>query len=271
MYADLSRPPLRASAVTRGVVHEGSPWREIRILPTATSTNALVARAARDGDAEGLVVVAEHQLAGRGRLDRAWVTPARAALTFSVLLRPGADVPAARWALLPLLAGVSVLRAVRRLGAIPVALKWPNDLLHDGQKLAGLLAEVVGAGPDGAVVLGIGLNVSSQPDELPPGATSLALAGAACTDRDPLLRAMLRELGNDYVRWRSCAGDPGASGLLVEYAAGCDTLGRRVTVSLPAGGPLVGVAERVDSDGRLVVSTPRGLQAVAAGDVTHVR
>jgi BirA family biotin operon repressor/biotin-[acetyl-CoA-carboxylase] ligase len=237
-----------------------------------------VAVAAAEGAAEGLVVVAETQTAARGRLGRTWVTPARAGLTFSVLLRP--DVPSRHLGWLPLLGGVALVEAVTRLAAVDAVLKWPNDLLvrvdADYAKCAGLLAEVVDGGPGTAVVLGVGLNVSQRVDELPPRdatvepATSLALADAACQDRDPLLRAVLRALADWYGRWCDAGGDAHACGLARAYQGCCDTLGRDVAVDRPGGG-VRGRAVGVDEDGHLLVDTPTGREVLAAGVVRHVR
>lgn len=246
------------------------------------STNADVASAARAGEPEGLVVVAERQVAGRGRQGRIWASPARAGLIVSVLLRPGqgkgeSAVPAELFAWLPMLAGVALVESVRRLAAVEAVLKWPNDLLVGGRKCAGILAEVVPEPEPAAVVVGIGLNVTLREDELPPAsagqrATSLALAGAAATDRDPLLRAVLRSLAVWYRRWRQAGGDPDRSGLAAAYARHCGTLGRRMVVLLPDGTELGGTAHKLDAEGRLVVTTEAGEQrVVAAGDVRHLR
>lgn len=234
------------------------------------STNDDLAAAARDGAVDGSALVAEAQTAGRGRLDRAWVSPPRAGLTFSVLLRPGPAVPAARWSWLPLLAGLALHRALTRLAEVEAWLKWPNDLLvgADRRKVAGLLVQVTGD----AAVIGVGLNVTTTRAELPrPDATSLALEGAATTDRDPLLRAILRTLGADYQAWRAAAGDPVGSGLAAGYAAACDTIGRPVRVALPAGSTIEGVATGLDEAGRLVLRTAGGEQVVSAADITHLR
>lgn len=272
MYDDLSRPPLHAAALSRGLIQPGSLWTELRVLDRVGSTNAEVAAAARGGAPEGLIVLAEHQTGGRGRLDRGWSSPPRAGLTFSVLLRPGAQIPVARWGWLPLLAGVALVDVVRRLGELDAVLKWPNDLLlGPGRgKAAGLLAEVV----EGALVLGIGLNVSSRSDELPVGATSLVVEGAACTDRDPLLRGVLRALAAGYERWSAHEGDAAASAQAEAYVARCDTLGRRVSAALPGGGSIEGVAEGIDDGGRLLLgagNTSQGTQILSAGDVVHLR
>ena len=267
-YSQLDRPPLSGAALRRALLVPDGLWNEIVVTAETGSTNADVAAAARGGAAEGLVVVAERQTAGRGRLDRQWISPPRAGLAFSALLRPR-DVPVSRYAWLPLLAGVALVETVRRLGEVDAGLKWPNDLLIGDRKCAGILAESVGDG----VVLGIGLNVSLREEELPtPDATSLLLAGSACTDRDPLLRALLRTLASWYDRWCEAAGDPDTSGLSAAYHLHCRTLGRRVSLALPDTTTAAGVASDVDSSGRLVVTGPDGRStAVAAGDVIHVR
>ncbi|HEV7824339.1 MAG TPA: biotin--[acetyl-CoA-carboxylase] ligase [Mycobacteriales bacterium] len=271
MYSDLGRPPLPVTALRRVLLGPDSFWQALDVVDSTGSTNADLAAAARAGAPEGSVLVAESQDAGRGREGRVWVSPPRAGLTFSVLLRPD-GVPPARWGWLSLLAGVALTRAVGRLAEVDAWLKWPNDLLLGPQrkKGAGLLAEVSGGG----VVLGIGLNVTTAAAELPrEDATSLLLEGAACTDRVPLLTAVLRELARDYGKWRDAEGDPEASGLRRVYAESCDTIGRDVRVLLPGDAVLAGEAVGVDRDGRLQVSPLGGgdLVAVAAGDVVHVR
>lgn len=245
MYGDLDRPPLRATALARALEPDG--WR-VEVVEHARSTNALAVERARAGDAHGLVIVAESQTAGRGRLDRTWVSPPRAGLTATALLRPLEPVG---W--VPLLGGLAVALAVREVAEVDAVLKWPNDVLIDGRKVCGLLAEAVG----GAVVLGFGLNVTTHADELPvPAATSLVIEGAAITDRDTLLRAILRRLSG-------VLGDRDLDG----YRALCSTIGRQVRIELPGDQAIEGTAEAVDDDGRLVVDgTP-----YAAGDVVHLR
>ena len=270
-YSDLQRPPLSARSLERALLVPGGLWRRLALKEETGSTNADVADAARAGAAEGLIVVAEQQVAGRGRRDRGWVSPARAGLTVSVLLRPG-DVPQRHWAWLPLLAGVALRDAVQRIAEVDAALKWPNDLLVGDGKAAGILAEVTGD----AVVLGIGLNVTTRAHELPPTtglpATSLLLAGARSTDRDPLLRALLRGLAQWYAGWREAGGDAEMCGLLGAYRRGCATLGRQVRVQLPGGDELAGEATTVDPDGQMVIRTADGTaHRVSAGDVVHVR
>ncbi|GHE52820.1 biotin--[acetyl-CoA-carboxylase] ligase [Streptomyces spiralis] len=273
-WSDLDRPPLNATALRRGLVREGGLWSEVDVVQRTGSTNAdLVARAEAGKTGEGAVLVAEEQTAGRGRLDRRWTAPARSGLFFSVLLRP-TDVPVARWGWLPLLTGVAVATGLARAAGVDMALKWPNDLLvtvgGEERKAGGILAERAG---EGGVVIGVGVNVTLRADELPvPQAGSLALAKAVSTDRDTLLRGVLRSLEDWYGRWRDAGGDPVGSGLQETYAAGCATLGRRVRAELPGERSLVGEAVALDGDGRLVLATEDGVQEpVGAGDIVHLR
>ncbi|MGW6687689.1 biotin--[acetyl-CoA-carboxylase] ligase [Streptomyces sp. NPDC054961] len=271
-WSSLDRPPLNGAALQRALVAPDGLWTSLEVVDSTGSTNSdLAARAARLP--EGAVLVAEEQSAGRGRLDRSWVAPARSGLFFSVLLKPGPQVPPERWGWLTLLAGVAVATGLSRAAGVDTALKWPNDLLVtvDGEerKTGGILAERVADG----IVLGIGLNVTLTEDELPVDtAGSLMLAKASVTDRDPLLKAVLRSLEQWYGDWRAAGGDPAASGLQETYAAGCATLGKHVRAELPGGRTLTGTAEAVDTDGRLVVRTADDEhQAVGAGDIVHLR
>ncbi len=271
MWSDLERPPLRADALRRALLAPAGPYAALDVVESVPSTNTALAAAARQGAPDRTVLVAEHQSAGRGRAARTWVAPARSGLALSVLLRP-TGVPQARWSWLPLLAGVALCRTVSTLAELPAALKWPNDLLlgDHRRKAAGILAEVVPAGP--AVVVGIGLNVTLRPEELPvPGSTSLAIERAACTDRDPLLRALLRELDAELRQWCEHEGDPVASGLREAYQNRCATLGEQVRVELPGKPALMGTAEQIDTEGRLVVLSAGQRHALSVGDVTHVR
>ncbi|MFJ4869107.1 biotin--[acetyl-CoA-carboxylase] ligase [Streptomyces sp. NPDC088757] len=270
-WSDLDRPPLNETALRRALVLPDGLWTSLDVVPTTGSTNTDLA--ARAGDLPGgAVLVAEEQTSGRGRLDRTWSAPARSGIFVSVLLKP--DVPAHRWGWLPLLTGVAAATGLAKAAGVDMSLKWPNDLLVSVQgeerKTGGILAER--AGTDG-VVVGLGLNVTLREDELPvPGAGSLLLAGAVSTDRDTLLRAVLRSLERWYGEWTRADGDPAASGLQEAYAAGCATLGRRVRAELPGERTLEGEATALDGDGRLVVATEGGgTEAVGAGDIVHVR
>lgn len=235
------------------------------------STNADVAVLARAGAPEGTVRTTDLQTAGRGRLARAWTSPAGAGIAVSVLLRPD-RVPRERWSWLPLLAGLAVLDAVGLAGLGPgsgAALKWPNDVLVGDRKLAGVLVEVV-ATPSPAAVVGIGLNVTNEPAELPHGlATSLAMEGAAGAERSAVLVDLLRALAGTYGSWTDAGGEP--SVLRAAYAERCATIGRVVRAELPAGRTVEGTATGIDEGGRLVLATADGPVVLGAGDVVHVR
>ena len=266
-WSDLDRPALDAAALEAVLRRDDSLWTSVRVVPTIGSTNAVLAAAAAEEDApEGTVLVAEHQEAGRGRLDRSWISPPRAGLTVSVLVRP--DVPAARRGWLSLLTGVALAEAVSEVAEVRASLKWPNDLLApDGAKLAGILAEAAG----GAVVIGAGLNVSTRADELPDGGTSLALVAGRTVDRGPVLLSYLRAFERRYRRWVAALGDPVVSELAADYLAWSSTIGTQVVATLPDGSTVEGTAEAVDWDGRLVLRTAGGVLELSSGDVRHVR
>ncbi|MCX5584865.1 biotin--[acetyl-CoA-carboxylase] ligase [Streptomyces erythrochromogenes] len=271
-WSSLDRPPLNAAALRRALVTGDGLWTSLEVVASTGSTNTDLATRAAELP-EGAVIVAEEQSAGRGRLDRSWVAPARSGLFFSVLFKPGDAVPQEQWGWLTLLAGVATATGLSRAAGVDTALKWPNDLLvsveGEERKTGGILAERVEDG----VIVGIGLNVTLTEEELPvPAAGSLLLAKATVTDREPLLKAVLRSLEEWYGNWRAAGGDPAASGLQETYAAGCATLGRHVRAELPGGRTLTGTAEAVDTDGRLVIRTAEGThEAVGAGDVVHLR
>ncbi len=274
-YVDLDRPPLAASSLRRTLVGPGRFVTDLQIVAEAGSTNADLRVRALAGAPEGSVLVAEHQRTGRGRLDRGWVSPPRAGLTFSVLLRPAAEVPDVRWPWLPLLTGCAVVEAIRTVAAVDASLKWPNDVLADDRKLGGILVERVETPGGPVAVVGIGLNVTNTEAELPgPDATSLRLAAADTTDRGTLLVALMRSLEALYLAWRGSGGDPDAGpggGLRPAYRARCATLGRQVRVQLGPDRWLEGLAHDIDGDGRLVLRTADGQHPVGAGDVRHVR
>lgn len=258
-------------ALPAALTRDSGLWRSLEVVPEIGSTNAALAEAAAAGEPEGAVLVAEHQVAGRGRLDRVWTSPPRAGLTVSFLLRP--DVPAARRGWLPLLTGVALAEAVGEVTGVRASLKWPNDLLAmDGRKLAGILAESTGSSAHPtAVVVGVGLNVSTTAEELPDTGTSLSRVTGATVDRAPVLLAFLRAVERRYRRWTAVLGDPVSSGLAADYLAWSSTVGTEVVVGLPDGSTLEGTATAVDWDGRLVVATPEGQVELASGDVRHVR
>jgi BirA family biotin operon repressor/biotin-[acetyl-CoA-carboxylase] ligase len=265
-WSDLDRPPLSALRLRRDLGDDGF---DVTVVERTASTNADLVAAAGGGAAEGAVLVAEVQESGRGRLGRTWTSPPRAGLTFSVLFRPPT---ASGW--LPLLTGLAVAMALREQAGVQAGVKWPNDVVLTGaddveRKVAGILAEVA---PDGAVVVGVGLNVTTRADEfagLVPGAlppTSLALSSARVTDRETVLKAVLRSLSRAYASWRS-HGDSVAP----LYRQICTTIGRSVRLELPGGEVVEGDALDVDDGGRLLVRSGADVRPFGAGDVVHLR
>ena len=229
------------------------------------STNAEVVRRAQGETGEGLLVLADEQTAGRGRLGREWRAPAGTSLMGSLLLRPGGmtdDV-----ALLPLLIGLALVEAAETLVAgAQLSLKWPNDLLADGRKCAGILVEA--PAPD-VVVAGFGVNVDWRTVERPAAlaaATSLSEAGGGRVNRWQLLSVLIRRLDRRYRGWRTSP-----RGFLPAYRERCATLGQPVRVEQLNGHELLGTAARVTDEGALLVDADGSAVTVRAGDVHHVR
>jgi len=232
----------------------GPQW-QVRLYAEAGSTNALAAA----DPMRHRVVVADHQQAGRGRLDREWVTPPGAALTFSAVFDP--VVEAGWWPVLPLVAGYAVARALGDFAT----LKWPNDVMIGEHKVCGILVERVNTRPP-MVVIGIGINVDQTADELPvPTATSLALAGHP-VDRTALFGDVVQSL---RVWLGQFAQSPGT--FMSHYRGRSATLDRTVRVELPGDRTAEGRAYDLDQHGRLVLETADGTLTLSAGDVVHVR
>jgi BirA family biotin operon repressor/biotin-[acetyl-CoA-carboxylase] ligase len=246
-------------------------YAKIDVVERTGSTNADLRKALEDGAADRTVLLAEEQTAGVGRRARSWSSP-KGGLYLSVAFRPG--VPFAALGSLSLVAGLAVRAAAAGFG-VDAVLKWPNDVLVDGAKCAGILAEAV-AGTEPSIVLGIGLNVLPLGDVEPgPGglpATSLAEQGATNTDRADVAVALLTGLDELERRWRLAGGDLTEAGLLGDYRAHCATLGQDVEVQLPDGTALTGRAADIDAAGQLQVDMVGGQRhTVFAGDVVHVR
>ncbi len=250
-----------------------TPLETVDRLPT---TMARAAELAEAGAPDGATVVAEEQTAGRGRLGRVWVAPPGTSLLVSVVLRPA--LSSGQVWLVASLAGVALVDAAREVLArsgsrATVGLKWPNDLLLDGRKAAGMLAEAgAGGGRPPWVVLGMGVNVrqaaADLPDELAGQATSMALAAGRQVDRAELLGAW----GERFVAGYRDLGEGVAAPLLGAYRDRLETLGRRVRAERLAGGPLVGTAVDLTGTGSLVILTDNGARVeVATADVEHVR
>ncbi len=245
----------RAALDLRALRDVAGPQWEVRLYAEAGSTNQLaVADPVRHR-----VVVADHQQGGRGRLDRAWVTPPGAALTFSAVFDPVVDPE--WWPVIPLVAGYAVARALGDFAT----LKWPNDVLVDGRKVSGILVERVNTRPP-MVVIGIGINVDQSADELPvPTATSLALAGHP-VDRTALFGDVLHHLRIWLGRF---ARSPNT--FLNLYRGRSATLDRDVRVELPGDRTVEGRVSDFDAYGRVLLDTADGPLTLSAGDVVHLR
>ncbi len=213
------------------------------------------------------MLAAEFQDAGRGRHGRVWSAPARSQLSVSVAV-DAADVPSSGWGWLPLATGVALVDAVAEVTGIQAGLKWPNDVLVPGGKLAGILAEV--AAPAPVIVVGFGLNVSLTAAEAPdPAAVSLAMLGVSDVDRNVLLAKILEQLASRIARWHEASGAD--EGLSADYRRHSLTLGTDVRAILPGDRQIIGTARDVDEMGRLLIDTAEESVTVAAGDVTHLR
>lgn len=282
-------PALNNEFLQQSLCRSGTVSRLVVVAQTGSTNSDLAEQAAAEPESwpDRSVLTAEHQTAGRGRLDRRWESPDRAALNVSVLLRPvnslGRALPLQSYAWFSLLAALALAETLDEHAGVATDIKWPNDLLAGGRKLAGILAQLVppaagtaGAAP--AVVLGTGLNVSLTTDQLPiPEATSLLLQNARSLDRTALLDAYLRRFARDYGRFCAADGDaaaPGADGtsLLGRLIPRMVTLGQRVRADLPGGEAVRGLAVGLDAGGSLQVRDDAGaVRTVSAGDVVHLR
>lgn len=261
-------PPLDAAALRNALVVPGLPWRRLDVVEETGSTNAdLLARAGAGEDIDGAVLLTEHQRSGRGRHGRQWFTPPHAQLALSIGVDAGA-IPVSGWGWVPLATGVAVVDALAESLGVGAGLKWPNDVLVGGGKLAGILAEV--AAPKPVIVVGLGLNVALSPTEAPgSAATSLAMCGAPLVDRNVLADKIIRMMGARLESWRATQGADEA--LVADYRRHSVTLGTRVRASLPGERVIEGLAAAIDELGRLRIDTDAGAEMVAAADVTHLR
>lgn len=257
----MDRSPLDAD-VLRGVLR-ATDFRLYDVVEETGSTNAdLIARAGAGEQIAGAVLLAEHQTAGRGRHGRSWSAPPRSQISMSIAVDT-TGVPPQAWGWLPLLTGLAVAQTVRELD-VDAGLKWPNDVLVGGGKLAGILAEVSGA----VIVVGLGLNVSLTADELPdPNAVSLSMLGHDDVDRTALAVLVLGAMSERVAQWRD--GDSAA--LAADYRAMSTTIGTRVRAILPGDAEIVGIATGIDDSGRLLIDDAGTEVTVAAGDITHLR
>ena len=233
------------------------------------STNPEAARQAALGAPEGLCVVAREQTAGRGRRERAWVSPKDAGLYFSVVLRPRTD--AREWPLITLAAAVAVAQALEDACALRADIKWPNDLLASGRKLCGILAETVESPAGRAVVLGVGVNLTNRafPEEILEAATSVEEQTGREPDAAQLLEALTHQLARRYEELHATGG---AHAIVREWEARSSYAhARRVRVALDEE-TFEGTTRGLEPDGALRVETDDGPTIIVrAGDVTALR
>jgi BirA family biotin operon repressor/biotin-[acetyl-CoA-carboxylase] ligase len=268
----------------------------LEFVTSTGSTNDDLRAAATGPEAaawpHGSVIVTDDQTRGRGRMGRTWLAPTGKTLAISVLLRPelpgGRPFPTEAYGWIPLMAGAAMTEAVRRAvdaaasvrhdsdeedgsGGVDVVLKWPNDVLISDYKICGILSELL---PEsGAVVVGAGLNLTLDEHDLPTlTSTSLVLVTGVQPDADSVLADYLTGFLTLVRAFAEHGADAAASGIASRVSELCGTLGSEVRVELPGDRELLGVAERLDRDGRLIVRDRNGEpQTVAAGDVTHLR
>ncbi|HEY8295667.1 MAG TPA: biotin--[acetyl-CoA-carboxylase] ligase [Micrococcaceae bacterium] len=301
--------PLDLDALRHALMAPVGEFARVELVAETGSTNADVVAAAAEQWPELSVLMAENQLAGRGRLDREWNTPPDSSIIASVLLRPGDALPGLKalgqeaYSWISLLAALALADALDGSAGLRAELKWPNDVLVGGRKVAGILAQLVpgapatppsggsaggAGGPEGAetpanpagpaVVVGTGVNVGQSQQDLPvPTATSLAMEGAKTLDRNVLIPAYLNRFARLYRSFRAVGGDArlpldDGQSLLQLASARMATLGSQVRAELPGGITLQGLAVGLDPQGSLLVTDSAGTtRAISAGDVVHLR
>ncbi len=270
--SDAAEPPRPTFAETLSqLLTTRSFGKPLHFFSTIDSTNVYAARLAREGASAGTVVIADEQTGGKGRLGRSWISPPGVNLYLSLILRPPVTTAVAPQ--LNLLAAVAVADAILEVSSLTPSIKWPNDVLVDGKKVCGILAEMqTGAGVLQSVVLGIGVNVnaplSAFPPELHDKASSLFLVGGCMLDRAAFTAALLTHLEKFYVLWLE-QGFLAIRPAWERHAAAL--IGRDITVAAPEG-TIAGVVLGLDSDGALLLQERNdGMpRRVLAGDVTVI-
>ena len=237
-------------------------WR-VEHFEEINSTNTYVAVKAKEGTSEGFVARADYQSAGRGRLDRTWQAPPRSALMCSILLSP--PTSSDEMQLVVAAVALSARSALGTLCNVYPQLKWPNDLIVDDKKIAGLLAEVVALENSMSIVAGIGINLTDSPEGL-PATNALKVSGVTITPEE-LLEKLLEELN---IRRGLLDTDAGRAMLRSEYVSVLETIGRTVIVeqsdtTFPA------LATGIDETGRLILNAAGEEKIISVGDVIHVR
>ncbi len=233
------------------------------------STNTELARHASEGAVEGLAIIADEQTAGRGRLQRAWSSPKGAGLYFSILLRPAIAVE--QWPLITFMAVLAVGDALNEACEVTTDIKWPNDLLSGERKICGILAEAVETPAGRAVVLGMGVNLTSDayPVELSGVATSVAEATSATGGRAPEREALLAVLVQALSRWYSLLHEPDGAEKIVAAWSSRSSYANGKPVQVANGDEVwQGITRGVESDGALRLETADGIKLIRAGDVS---
>ncbi len=255
MSNEVLRTPLDEAEINSRVAPY---WRVSVVELTGSTQNDLLQLVESNNALDGQVIATEFQSDGRGRLDRTFEAPTQSALLFSFYIKPRNQ--RSEWGFISLIAGLSLVRAITTIDtAMNVSLKWPNDLIINEKKCAGIIAQTTNEG----VVIGIGLNVSMTPNELPVStATSLAIEGSTITDRNLLLSHLLNTFAELFEAWEE------GSELLDEYASASSTIGKKVRIELPGGENLEATVARISHTGELVLDDGRH---VSAGDVIHLR
>jgi BirA family biotin operon repressor/biotin-[acetyl-CoA-carboxylase] ligase len=233
------------------------------------STNNEVARLAAQGAEEGFAVVADEQTAGRGRMQRTWVSPKGAGLYFSILLRP--EISMNRWPLVTLMAALAVAEALQESCSLATDIKWPNDLLAGERKICGILAEVIDTDSGRAIVLGIGINLTTQafPEELAGRAISVAEATGLRPDRETILKALVQALARWYVLLHE---DDGPGRMLATWASRSSYADGKFVKVMNGDETVTGLTRGLEPDGALRLELPTGaIMIVRAGDVTSLR
>jgi BirA family biotin operon repressor/biotin-[acetyl-CoA-carboxylase] ligase len=267
-YRLLSAPDLlHADDLLSGLGRTKVIGRDIQVFEETTSTNDVIEKLARDGVKEGAVVFAESQTQGRGRMGRKWVSPPRKGLWFSILLRPAMRPTMVTQ--LTIAAATGLFRAIQAQTGITAEIKWPNDILIRGKKVAGILTEL-SAELDTVkyVILGMGVSVNLSASDFPADvrkiATSLRIETGQRLDRAALAIRILQELDRDYQR--IAAGE--FESVANEWEEHCATLRQNVVINI-GGRTLRGTAESLDTDGALLLRTQHGrLERIIGGDVT---
>jgi len=256
---------MAAKRETRGAPN--SRFSAFQLVSQTGSTNSDLAKLAAEGAPEGTVLIAESQTAGRGRQGRSWFSAEGSALAMSWLMRPESDPVS--WGLIPLLTGLAAVECLHDLGLDAAKLKWPNDILVNDRKLAGILCEST-LGPNSSVVVGLGMNLSwggPRPAEIADIATSL---DSELTDSPERLEIARAVLGGFERLWQECMEPVRSEGLIERYSSHCQTLQlQQITLSSVDGTVLAGRPTGVDQTGALVLRTSAGEVRATAGDVRH--